>query len=108
MSVLAVNPKAAESGALITATLAYVQNQGGISLSAAVSRQERHLIEVIRARGFIVSPRRRPLYVISASRFQYPLPEPPRLSFLDTDSGYRMPKVYATLVSTAAGGTGVS
>ena len=102
MSVLAVNPKAAEVGALITATLAYVLNQGGVSLSVVVSRQESQLIEVLRARGFIVSPKRRPLYVMGTSRLQHNLPEPRRLSFLDADLGYRMPVGYPTLVSMAA------
>jgi hypothetical protein len=106
MSVLAVNPKAAEVGPLVTATLAYVLNQGGVSLSAVLSRRESQLIEVLRARGFTVSPRRRPLYVMAASRLQHSLPEPRRLSFLDTDSGYRMPVGYPTLVSMAANDMG--
>jgi hypothetical protein len=106
MSVLAVNPKAAEVRALITATLAYVLNQGGVSLSVVVSRKEGQLIEVLRKCGFIVSPKRRPLYVMGASRLQHSLPEPRRLSFLDTDLGYRMPANYPTLVSTAANDMG--
>jgi hypothetical protein len=82
----------AGSDAALEATLrtavAEVYNQGGMALSAIVSRIDTDSRAALRRIGFVPLGPRRPLY-ICAGREGAPTPELSGLSYLATDLGYR-------------------
>jgi hypothetical protein len=95
MAVFASDGARDELESLTAAASSYVYKQGGAVLSIAVSRHDSQLRKLLRARGFIVSPRRRSLYILSGHQGQTAIPEPRHLSFLDTDWAYRLPVPHA-------------
>jgi hypothetical protein len=101
MAVLSMDPNPADLDSLVAMSLSFVQSEGGVALSVGASRHETKFIAVMRAHGFIVSPRRRPLYILGGSRGASLIPEPRQLGFLDTDWAYRVPVRYSSMVSAA-------
>jgi hypothetical protein len=99
MAVLDTQSNRDELESLVTAALFYVYSQGGMALSVGASRHEMHFIRFMRTHGFIVSPRRRPLYILSGNRTRYTIPEPRQLSFLDTDWAYRLPGHFTSMAT---------
>jgi hypothetical protein len=95
MSVLSVNAGSDELDSLVKASLSYVYGQNGVVLSAAASQHETQFLKVLRHNGFILSPARRPLYVLHGQQSRLAVPELRQLSFLDTDWAYRLPMPYA-------------
>lgn len=83
-----------EVDSLITAALSFVYAEGGMVVSVGASRHQTQFIENLRERGFIVSPRRRPLYILSGHSGRQPIPDLRQLSYLDTDWAYRLPVQY--------------
>jgi hypothetical protein len=112
MTVLSMDPNPADLDSLVAMSLSFVQSEGGVALSVGASRHETKFIAVMRSHGFIVSPRRRPLYILGGSRGSSLIPEPRQLGFLDTDWAYRVPVRYASMVpavsSSEASGGGLS
>ena len=80
-----------ELDSVVTTALSYVYAQGGVVLSVGASRHETNLIKALRAHGFLVSPRRRPLYILSHHRGRGMIPEVQQSSYIDTDWAYRLP-----------------
>jgi hypothetical protein len=65
-----------------------INRQGGMAVSAIVSRLDTEVQAALRARGFLPLGRRRPLYVC-AGQDDNPVPELSGLSYLDSDLAYR-------------------
>jgi hypothetical protein len=73
---------------VLDAAVRHVYDQGGYQLSVLASRTDEGWHQVLRSRGFRASPDERNLNVLSAVR-ETRAPELGRLSFLDSDMGYR-------------------
>jgi hypothetical protein len=74
---------------VLSQTIRHVYKSKGYLLSIVVSRLEKSLIELLRAKQFLTAPRRRPLHIIDSKKTGKPVPELWPLSFLDTDYAYR-------------------
>jgi hypothetical protein len=66
-----------------------VFENGGYILSLVASRMDQSVIDLVKGKGFIAAPRRRPLHIISSKRDGEVVPEMWPLSYLDTDYAYR-------------------
>lgn len=66
-----------------------IYGEGGVAVSAIVSRLDHDLIQILREIGFVRIGAPRPLFVCTPGRNRGSLDEPGRLSYLDTDLAYR-------------------
>lgn len=74
--------------AVLRQAVSQIYRQGGMAVSAIVSRLDTEVQAALRARGFLPLGRRRPLYVC-AGQDPNPVPELSGLSYLDSDLAYR-------------------
>ena len=66
-----------------------VFDSGGYILSFVASRLDQAAIDLVKHKGFVAAPRRRPLHIIVSKKDGAPIPEMWPLSYLDTDYAYR-------------------
>ncbi len=78
-----------EMDLVLSAAIRRVFESGGYILSFVVSRLDQAAINIVRSRGFVAAPRRRPLHIIVGKKDGAPIPEMWPLSYLDTDYAYR-------------------
>jgi hypothetical protein len=79
-----------EADALLSGVIRHVHDSGGFLLTMLVSRLDIASINLLRAKHFFLSPRRRPLHIIDSKKTGKPVPEMWPLSFVDTDMAYRI------------------
>jgi hypothetical protein len=74
---------------VLSSAIRRVFESGGYILSFVVSRLDQAAIDLVRSKGFVAAPRRRPLHIIASKKDGAPIPEMWPLSYLDTDYAYR-------------------
>jgi hypothetical protein len=78
-----------EMDVVLASAIRRVFQSGGYILSFVVSRLDQSAIDLVRSKGFVAAPRRRPLHIIVSKKDGAPIPEMWPLSYLDTDYAYR-------------------
>jgi hypothetical protein len=78
-----------EMDLVLSSAIRRVFESGGYILSFVVSRLDQAAIDLVRGKGFVAAPRRRPLHIIVSKKDGSPIPEMWPLSYLDTDYAYR-------------------
>jgi len=78
-----------EMDLVLSSAIRRVFESGGYILSFVVSRLDQAAIDLVRSKGFVTAPRRRPLHIIASKKDGAPIPEMWPLSYLDTDYAYR-------------------
>jgi hypothetical protein len=78
-----------EMDLVLASAIRRVFESGGYILSFVVSRLDQPAIDLVRSKGFVAAPRRRPLHIIASKKDGAPIPEMWPLSYLDTDYAYR-------------------
>ena len=78
-----------EMDVVLSSAIRRVFESGGYILSFVVSRLDQPAIDLVRRKGFVAAPRRRPLHIIVSKKDGLPIPEMWPLSYLDTDYAYR-------------------
>jgi hypothetical protein len=78
-----------EMDVVLSSAIRRVFESGGYILSFVVSRLDQAAIDLVRRKGFVAAPRRRPLHIIVSKKDGLPIPEMWPLSYLDTDYAYR-------------------
>ena len=78
-----------EMDVVLSSVIRRVFEGGGYILSFVVSRLDQAAIELLKSKGFVAAPRRRPLHIIVSKKDGAPIPEMWPLSYLDTDYAYR-------------------
>jgi hypothetical protein len=76
-----------EAGVVLSSVVRRIYENKGFIVSVVVSRLDATLIDLIKKKGFVSAPRRRPLHIIV--RKKETVPELWPLSYLDTDYAYR-------------------
>ena len=74
---------------VLSGAIRRVFESGGYILSFVVSRVDHAAIDLVKSKGFVAAPRRRPLHIIVSKKDGAPIPEMWPLSYLDTDYAYR-------------------
>jgi hypothetical protein len=74
---------------VLSSVIRRVFESGGFILSFVASRLDQTAIDLVKSRGFVAAPRRRPLHIIVSKKDGAPIPEMWPLSYLDTDYAYR-------------------